>query len=329
MKYVQRLNRELQPTKNGSPLVLDLFAGAGGLSLGFEAAGFEVEGYEMDEDCCNTYRRNLSGKCHQVMIQPDTQFPKADVVIGGPPCQPFSVAGLQGGVDDSRNGFPGFISAVRQAQPRLFIAENVRGVFYRNRAYIQSVCDELSSLGYQIDVTLLNAVKYGVPQKRERVIIVGHDGSWRWPKPEETVVSAGDALEHLALEAPDDGAYLTKNMDDYIARYEAKSKCVTPRDLHLHLPSRTLTCRNLGGATSDMMRLRLPDGRRRRLRVQEAARLQSFPDWWQWTGNTSSVFDQIGNAVAPLFALHLARASRAYLEGRSDGFQLHEQLRLI
>lgn len=263
------------------------------------------------------------------MIQPDTQFPKADVVIGGPPCQPFSVAGLQGGVDDSRNGFPGFISAVRQAQPRLFIAENVRGVFYRNRAYIQSVCDELSSLGYQIDVTLLNAVKYGVPQKRERVIIVGHDGSWRWPKPEETVVSAGDALEHLALEAPDDGAYLTKNMDDYIARYEAKSKCVTPRDLHLHLPSRTLTCRNLGGATSDMMRLRLPDGRRRRLRVQEAARLQSFPDWWQWTGNTSSVFDQIGNAVAPLFALHLARASRAYLEGRSDGFQLHEQLRLI
>jgi DNA (cytosine-5)-methyltransferase 1 len=329
MTYADRLNNDLRPVPGGSPLVLDLFAGAGGLSLGFEAAGFDVHGYEMNSDCCDTYRMNLLGPCHMVELRPDTEFPKADVVIGGPPCQPFSVAGLQAGEDDSRNGFPAFVSAVKQAQPRLFIAENVRGVFYRNREYVDTVCDELRSLGYTVDVQVINAVKYGVPQKRERVIIVGHDGTWRWPTPESVTVTAGDALGNMAYEAPEEAAYLTPNMDDYIARYEAKSGCATPRDLHLHIPSRTLTCRNLGGATSDMMRIRLPDGRRRRLRIEEASRLQSFPDWWRWSGNTTSVFNQIGNAVAPLLAMHLANASRAYLEGRSEGFQTHEQLRLI
>jgi len=329
MSYVNRINQELRPLRGGAPLVVDLFAGAGGLSLGFEAAGFKVHGYEMDNDCCDTYRRNLVGPCKQVVLHPGIEFPAAEVIIGGPPCQPFSVAGLQAGVDDARNGFPTLISAVRQAKPRICIAENVRGVFYRNRDYINSVCDEIRSLGYSVDVAILNMVNYGVPQKRERSIIVGHDGSWRWPDPENGVITAGEALGNLALEAPEEAGYLTPSMDAYIARYEAKSKCVTPRDLHLHLPSRTLTCRNLGGSTSDMMRLRLPDGRRRRLTIREASRLQSFPDWWEWSGTKTSVFNQIGNAVAPLFSLQLARAVRSYLQGQLDDLQMDEQVRLI
>jgi DNA (cytosine-5)-methyltransferase 1 len=103
-------------------------------------------------------------------------------------------------------------------------------------------------------------------------------------------------------------------MDRYIAAYEAKSKCVRPRDLHLDRPARTLTCRNLAGATSDMHRVLLPDGRRRRLLLREAARLQSFPDWFEFAGNETSALYQIGNAVAPLFALNLAQAVRGYLE---------------
>ena len=122
----------------------------------------------------------------------------------------------------------------------------------------------------------------------------------------ETVVTAGEALGELALEAPSDSKFLTSGMDRYIAKYERASKCVTPRDLHLDRPARTLTCRNLAGATGDMQRIRLPDGRRRRLTHREAARLQSFPDSFEFVGNETSRFNQIGNAVAPLFALQLA-----------------------
>lgn len=329
MGYIERINRELRPVPDGSPRVIDLFAGAGGLSLGFEAAGFAVTGFEMNSDCCETYRKNLVGECHQETLHLDTELPEADVVIGGPPCQPFSVAGNQRGREDERNGFPAFVSAVRRLQPTLFLIENVRGVFYRNRAYIDRVCDELESLGYEVEAKLLNAVDFGVPQRRERVVIVGSRGAWQWPGAENAKVSAGEALGDLAFEAPADGLYLTSSMDRYIASYEAKSKCVRPRDLHLDQPSRTLTCRNLAGATSDMMRVKLTDGRRRRLRVEEAARLQSFPDWWTWAGSRDSAFNQVGNAVAPLFALALARSVRASLEGSVQSGQRQKQLRLI
>ena len=98
-------------------------------------------------------------------------------------------------------------------------------------------------------------------------------------------------------------------MDDYIARYEKASKCIHPRDLHLDRPSRTLTCRNLAVATGDMMRVLLPDGRRRRLTLAEAKRLQSFPDWFDLVGGETSTFNQVGNAVAPLMASPWLKAS--------------------
>ena len=80
--------------------MLDLFAGCGGLALGFEAQGFDTLGYEQDADACETYRRNLKGDCRQITLTTETQFPKADVIIGGPPCQPFSVGGHQMGLND-------------------------------------------------------------------------------------------------------------------------------------------------------------------------------------------------------------------------------------
>lgn len=327
--YRARVNGELQPVEGAGPSVVDLFAGAGGLSLGFESAGFKVQGFEMDSDCCSTYNLNLSGPCHRTVLHLESNLPYADVLIGGPPCQPFSVAGRQSGLTDERNGFPAFVSAVRRIRPKIFIVENVRGVYYRNKEYINSVCRELASLGYVVDRKLLNAVDFGIPQKRERVFIVGHDGGWRWPRPESKKVTAGDALGAMAFEAPTDGLYLTANMDRYIANYEKKSKCVRPRDLHLDQPSRTLTCRNLAGATSDMMRIRLDDGRRRRLSVTEAARLQSFPDRWEWTGALGSRFSQIGNAVAPLLALALAKCVQGALIGTADGIESEEQLRFV
>jgi len=313
MNYVEKINSLLRPNSDGKIRVLDLFAGCGGLALGFEAQGFETLGFEQDADACETYRRNLKGDCKQVTLTTETQFPKADVIIGGPPCQPFSVGGHQMGLKDSRDGFPIFISTVKQVQPEIWMFENVRGILYSNRWYFEQILEALKALNYVIEVRLVNAVNYGVPQNRERVIVVGHRGEFQFFAEEPNRLTAGEALGELMFQTPPDSRFLTPSMDEYVAKYERASSCTRPRDLHPELPARTLTCRNLAGATGDMHRIRLPDGRRRRLLIHEAARLQSFPDWFQFCGGETSQFNQVGNAVAPLLAWHLAGSVKKYL----------------
>jgi DNA (cytosine-5)-methyltransferase 1 len=312
--YIQFIDQALRPGDGKRGVVLDLFAGCGGLGLGFEAAGFETIGFEMDGDCCATYNLNLNGTCHQIFLTPKYLFPDADVVIGGPPCQPFSVGGNQLGLKDSRDGFPSFISAVEQVNPKLWMFENVRGLLYRNRWYMDEIVSRLERLGYVVEFHLLNASHYHVPQNRERVIVVGHKGLFSFPKHAGAIVTAGQALGDMAKSTPDDAKYLSSSQDEYVKKYELASKCINPRDLALDRIARTLTCRNLAGATGDMQRIKLNDGRRRRLLVREAARLQSFPDWFEFTGGQQSQYNQIGNAVAPMFAYALAESISAYLD---------------
>lgn len=319
-RWLDLLHRTLAiPSGAQKPMVLDLFAGAGGLGLGFEAAGFETVGFEMDADACATYSTNLARRCHEVEIGIGFDFGVApDVIVGGPPCQPFSVIGYQRGPRDPRDGFPTFLDAVGRYRPKLALIENVRGLLYRNRSYLDAVIAELKRFGYRVDCRLLRATDYGVPQNRERVVIVAFESHFEWPgKSVNRPVSAGVALGELAFAAPSDGKYLTPSQDRYIEVYERKSKCVRPRDLHLDRPARTLTCRNLGASTSDMQRIRLPDGRRRMLTAREGARLQSFPDWFQFVGKDYSVAKQIGNAVPPLMAHALAVQVMKSLTGNS------------
>lgn len=314
MNYSQKLDQLLRPKAQAKPLVLDLFAGCGGLALGFEAQGFETLGFEMDADCCASYRHNLHGDCIQIKLDKQYQFPKAQVVIGGPPCQPFSVGGHQNGIRDARDGFPAFISAVEQAQPDIWMFENVRGLMYRNKNYLDAIIRELEELSYVVEFKLLNAVDYGVPQNRERVIVVGHRAEFAYPQAHKLRITAGQALFDLATQSHADSKFLTASMDTYVAKYEKASHCITPRDLHLDRPARTVTCRNLAGATGDMHRVVLPDGRRRRLTVREGARLQSFPDWFEFQGSETSAFNQIGNAVPPMLGFAVAESIRASLE---------------
>ena len=311
MTYVEYLERELSPRVGpNAPLALDLFAGCGGLALGFEAAGFRTEGYEVDPAACATYRGNLLGECHEALLTTKSLLPAGvAAVIGGPPCQPFSVEGLQNGHRDDRDGFPAFLAAVRQCEPRLALFENVRGMMYRNQQYLREIEIELKQLGYAVEKFLLNAVNFGVPQRRERLFVVAHKGAPFIPKKRDLGFTVGEALGSMAHSVPPNARFLTPKMDDYVARYENKSMCVRPRDLYLNKPSRTVTCRNLAGATGDMLRVRLPDGRRRRLTVREGARLQSFPDWFSFTGGEMSQFNQIANAVPPLLAKAVAEAA--------------------
>jgi len=313
MEFWDYLNETLRPCETCNTLVLDLFAGAGGLSMGFEAAGFKTIGYEMDRAACETYNKNLSGECHEKKLTARFEYPKADIVIGGPPCQPFSVRGYQKGASDTRNGFPVFVDAIRQLQPSLFLFENVRGLLYANKKYFETLVDELKNLGYIIEHKLCNAVNYGVPQNRERLFVAGHRGKFRFPAPHKNWTTAGEAIGDIMHTTPPESKFLTPAMDAYVAAYEKASCCVNPRDLYPDKPARTLTCRNLAGATSDMQRVRLPDGRRRRLLHREAARLQSFPDWFEFCGNETQQFNQIGNAVPPLLAYQLALSVKEYM----------------
>jgi DNA (cytosine-5)-methyltransferase 1 len=313
-KWSRQVNKSLcVPQKRRKERVIDLFAGCGGLALGFESMGFETQGFEAKSDCVETYRLNLAGDCVCEYLTPETQYPDAEIVIGGPPCQPFSVGGNQKGFKDSRDGFPAFIAAVEQLNPQIFLFENVRGLLYRNKGYFEQIRDKLERLGYIVEAQLLNAKHYGVPQNRERVIVVGHRGGYEFPTPSAQIISAGTALGAMFEQVPNDAKWLTSSMDTYIAKYEKASCCKNPRDLHYDKPARTVTCRNLAGATGDMHRIRTPDGRRRRITVREAARLQSFPDWFEFTGSEHDKYYQLGNAVAPLFAKALAQSIMHYL----------------
>ena len=294
------------PKRKNGYTVLDMYAGAGGLSLGLEAAGFAVTGIEQDIDCCATYNHNLKGKCSNYTITPKSNFPEADIVVGGPPCQPFSVRGKQRGSADARNGIPAFINAVRVLRPEIWMFENVRGILYKNNLYFKSSMRKLERLGYRVHVSVANCRDYGVPQSRERVIAVGCRHKTYQPAEKIGVeVTAGDALRNMPRTNREKPLYLTPTMDKYIRKYEVASQCQRPRDLDMTRPARTVTCRNLGGYTSDMHRVQMRNGRRRLLFVREAARLQGFPDWFEFNGAWNKKMSQIGNAVPPLFALVL------------------------
>lgn len=322
--YALEVDRLFKPSrrKRSAYTALDLYAGAGGLSLGLETAGLAVTGIDCNPDCCDTYNANLAGRCINEFVTPKYDFPRTDIIVGGPPCQPFSVRGRQMGILDGRNGIPGFVSAVRKIVPRMFVFENVKGLMYRNKQYFEETVTKLQRMGYRISVQVVNCADYGVPQNRERVIVVGsRGGKFDYPAgicSTHSQVTAGEALRNIPASRREKPQYLTTSMDRYIAVYESASKCVRPRDLHMNRPARTLTCRNLAGRSSDMHRIVTRNGKRRLLYGIEASRLQSFPDRFCFSGSKTSALNQIGNAVPPLFALVLGKQIIEHLDEQME-----------
>lgn len=194
--------------------------------------------------------------------------------------------------------------------------ENVANLSNGHPEYVRAVISQIEDLGYTVSQKILCAENFGVSQRRKRLFLVAHHGEFDFECLTEsrppTVLHALGPGAFSGLSADQNPELvLTSNMDTYIERYERKSKCKTPRDLMPGQSARTLTCRNLAGKTSDMIRLKLDDGRRRELTVREAATLSGFPSTFEFPESImtrSTLMKCIGNAVPPPLAKCLAEA---------------------
>jgi DNA (cytosine-5)-methyltransferase 1 len=312
---------------------VDLFCGAGGLSLGLKRAGFVPKvALDMDPAAAATYKANFPGV---QMVTADVRSikwsafaGKIDLVAGGPPCQPFSVAGDQKAAGDSRDMIPEFIRAVRELRPRAFLLENVAGlVTPRHKGYFLSRLRELSDLGFDVEYQILNAAHFGVPQERKRVIAVGlRRCKFDFPKPSHgphTRRPYLTAREILAGSPPDDPnrAIVTYAKQPVLRPSPFAGMLVNGggRPIDLDRPSQTIPA-SAGGNRTHIVDVdgilvdyhwHLINGGRpktglvegvRRLTIRESARLQAFPDSFFFSGERSAQYRQIGNAVPPLLS---------------------------
>lgn len=181
------------------PTVIDLFCGAGGLSLGFQNAGFSIlHGYDSWQPAVATYAANFAHQVLPAEINDATELPPADVLIGGPPCQGFSSAGLRRGDDDRNTLITVFAGLVAQNRPRAFVFENVEGFLTGGHGrFVFELLTPLVQVGYRIHLRKINAANYGVPQHRKRVIAVGGLG-WDPSFPKATHSAYGAPGAHLA-----------------------------------------------------------------------------------------------------------------------------------
>ncbi len=304
--------------------VLELCAGAGGQSSGLEQAGFQHElAIEIDKDAAATLRLNrpawnvLEGDIREFDGSP---YRGIDLVAGGVPCPPFSVAGKQLGADDERDLFPEALRIVREAQPSAVMLENVKGLATaRFATYRASILEQLEEAGYHAEWQLLYSSEYGVPQLRPRFILVAmkrsHFRSFNWPQPVGTPPSVGPVLFDLMAARGWEGAERWARGANSIApTLVGGSKKHGGADLG---PTRAKEAwLKLGvdgkGIADEAPGPELPKEHIPRLTNQMAARIQGFAPDWLFSGRKTSVYRQIGNAfpapTAKAVGVSIARA---------------------
>lgn len=327
--------------------VIELFAGCGGMALGFKNAGFQtVLANEWDADACKTLRANITDRVLNCAIQEIQKFPKADVVAGGPPCQGFSNLGERVPNDPRNQLWRHYFRCVEQARPRFFVLENVPPLL-ASAEFIEMV--KLSTkLGYKVEGRVLNTADYGVPQTRKRAIVIGSRvGEPRFPEPTHADPqkrssftpsllpwrTVRNAIGHLPLDPTGEGWHIGRNPSPKsLERY----RCIPPGGNRWNLPPHLMPeCwkRKTKGGTDLFGRLwwdrpsvtirtefykpekgrYLHPSADRPITHLEAALLQSFPGDFNFCGTRINVGIQIGNAVPPLFAQAIAAELAAAL----------------
>lgn len=285
--------------------MVSLFCGAGGLDMGFENQGFQtVWANDFDKDACETHREWSSAE----VVQGDigkvdfSSIPKTDLIAGGFPCQGFSLAGPRK-LDDSRNIlYRYFVKLVEKKQPKVFVAENVKGLLtLGNGAIIEAILSDFASKGYVVKPTLVNAADYGVPQDRQRVIIVGiHKDlkkKFTFPNPIEKKISMAEALKNIDPPEKDEIC-----LAPYSSRYMSRNRKRNWNEQSFTIPAMSKQV-TLYPGSPDMVKLgtdlwKFGDGgETRRLSYKEAAAIQTFPKSMKFHGDLTSKYKQVGNAV--------------------------------
>ena len=336
--------KECQIKPNRPYQLLELFAGAGGLAIGMEQAGFHsVMLNEIDKSACKTLRKNrpnwnvIEGDISQIDF---TKYHnQIDILSGGFPCQAFSYAGKKLGFEDTRGTlFFEFARAVKETNPKVFLAENVRGLLtHENGKTLEIISQIIDELGYMlVTPRVLKAMFYKVPQKRERLFLIGirkdlaDKVNFHWPSPYHRVLNLRDALKKGELYADDvpvsdgqaypkrkaeimnlvpAGGYWKDLPDELQREYMKKSyflgggKTGMARRLSWDEPSLTLTC-----APAQKQTERCHPDETRPLTVREYARIQTFPDDWIFEGSLTAQYKQIGNAVPVNLAYAIGRS---------------------
>lgn len=297
---------------------ISLFAGAGGLDMGFERVGFRtIWANDFEPDACKTHENWSTAKvvCSDVAKVDAADIPDADIMLGGFPCQGFSLSGPRK-IDDSRNVlYKHYVRIVKAKKPKMFVGENVKGLLTMGGgSIIEAIIEDFSDCGYNVFYELLNAKDYGVPEDRERVIIVGFRKdlgiqNFDFPVPRNYRVTMREALKNIpeptldeVCDAPYSSRYMSRNRkrdwDDVSYTIPAMAKQVT-----------------LWPGSPDMVKIDKDhwefgeNGVTRRFSWREAAAIQTFPADLEFHGDLTSKYKQIGNAVpvklAEIIATHL------------------------
>ncbi|UKA50997.1 DNA cytosine methyltransferase [Arthrobacter sp. FW305-123] len=308
--------------------VLEICAGAGGQSVGLEQAGFGHSlAVEIDRDAAATLRLNRPAwSVHEGDVRDicGRDFKGVDLLAGGVPCPPFSIAGKQLGSDDERDLFPEAVRLVKEARPSAVMLENVKGLAStRFATYRQSILEALSKLGYEADWRLLYSSDFGVPQLRPRFILVAvkkrYYKNFEWPSPHGSPPTVGDVLLPLMGEHGWQGA----------AEWAAKAQGIAPTVVG---GSKKHGGADLGPTRAKAAWLQLsvdgkgianePPGTEMphhyvpRLTNEMVARIQGFPTEWQFAGKKTSVYRQIGNAFPPPVAAAISGSIATALGAR-------------
>ena len=340
--------------------VIDCFCGAGGLSLGFEKAGFDVQyAFDLDEKAIETYKKNKEYhhgkafvrdiyKVSKRVIEEDLghELGQVDVVIGGPPCQGFSVQ-RRGDDNDPRNQLVlEYVRLLKEIKPKFFVMENVGGILsHRGQPFIRALFDNMSEAGYKIQQKKLTASDYGVPQDRKRVIIIGEltdkEAGFHYPEPTDLPKkTVRDAIEDLMYMDEND---LPNHKADKLSPInlqrirsisegqgrdalpdELKLACHKKNDGHRHLDTYGRMAWDQPGPTITARFDSFSRGRfghpvlDRTITLREGARLQTFPDDFEFIGTKVEIARQIGNAVPPLLGEAIAESVKKCLETRKD-----------
>lgn len=295
--------------------IISLFSGAGGLDLGLIQAGNDIVwANDIDSDAVSTYKKNINDHIIQEDIQnvDIKEIPNAEVVVGGFPCQGFSMANMKRHIDDERNVlYKFFYNVISLKQPKFFIAENVKGILSLGKgAVVKQIKEDFENAGYIVEIHKVNMADYGVPQHRERVLFIGQrkdisaQMQFQFPKPTNSKdgknglpiwISIKDAIDDL----PPIGE-LDKDPNNYGSAYR-----FIPRNFTAHRvtdptkPSPTILAR--GNGKGGVCAIPHYNGERR-LSIRESATVQTFPRDFVFCGRMGSCYRQIGNAVPVHFA---------------------------